>query len=328
MDREQQGQLNSGLTSRGESLATFLSFQLGDFFGSPDTTVSVGQTHICDAGLTPPSMPTTGVLVKHHGTLTGSRSDAFVLCWFFGDELHNAMAKSTGPTKAGLERLPELATALADILATDKYAINESAGCKSHDMWNDYLAGALPPPTAWIEFKVEGVGPSPAPMLLVLPVYAAEHMLGLPVTCPSAASSEPAAATESLPTTQATGTVGSAPPKAAQAKPAQTATTSAEPRLRPAGAESPMMTKLLQTKVELIVTLCSQDLPAQKLLSLRPGSIIEFERNCNAPLILSVNNLPIGTGEAIKTGDHFGLKIAQIASPPERAARLGPKWKF
>ena len=78
----------------------------------------------------------------------------------------------------------------------------------------------------------------------------------------------------------------------------------------------------------MIVTLASKELAASRLLDLAPGTIIEFERGCAEPLVLSANNLPIGCGEAVKIGDHFGLKVTAIIPPEDRVARLGGKWRF
>src|SRR5690606_1231750 len=86
--------------------------------------------------------------------------------------------------------------------------------------------------------------------------------------------------------------------------------------------------RLLRTQVPVIVTLAMKEVPASSLFDIGPGTIIEFERGCDQPLILSVNNLPIGMGEAVKIGDHFGLKVTGILPPEERAARVGGQWKF
>jgi flagellar motor switch protein FliN/FliY len=78
-------------------------------------------------------------------------------------------------------------------------------------------------------------------------------------------------------------------------------------------------------EVPIIVTLASKSEKAAKLLQLGPGSIIEFDQNCADPLLLSVNNLPVGTGEAVKVGEHFGLKVLQILPAEDRLDQLNTR---
>jgi flagellar motor switch/type III secretory pathway protein FliN len=86
--------------------------------------------------------------------------------------------------------------------------------------------------------------------------------------------------------------------------------------------------RALRVKVPVIVTLAMQNIETNKLLSIGPGAIIEFERAYNEPLQLSVNNVPIAMGEAVKVGDHFGLKITAILTPEERKKYFGGKWMY
>lgn len=91
---------------------------------------------------------------------------------------------------------------------------------------------------------------------------------------------------------------------------------------------SPSIRRVLRTRVPLVVTLAQKNETAAKVLQLGPGSIIEFDQNCEEPLQLSINNLPIGYGEAVKIDDHFGLRILNVLSVKERAERLGGKWAY
>jgi flagellar motor switch protein FliN/FliY len=74
--------------------------------------------------------------------------------------------------------------------------------------------------------------------------------------------------------------------------------------------------------------LAQQQFPTSKLLDMGPGRVIEFDRQYDQPLVVSVNNLPIAVGEAVKIGDHFGLKISRIVSVEQRIEELGGKWRF
>lgn len=77
----------------------------------------------------------------------------------------------------------------------------------------------------------------------------------------------------------------------------------------------------LQVPVLVMVGECRMHL--DDVLSLGPGAILELERPADSDLVLMVNNKSIGTGQAVKVGENFGLKIAQIESAHDRIVALG-----
>jgi len=79
---------------------------------------------------------------------------------------------------------------------------------------------------------------------------------------------------------------------------------------------------ILQLKVPLIVTVGSQRLSLDKVLSLCPGSIIELLKSADEPLEIMINNKQIGTGEAIKVGENFGVRLNEISPPEERIGAM------
>jgi flagellar motor switch protein FliN/FliY len=66
---------------------------------------------------------------------------------------------------------------------------------------------------------------------------------------------------------------------------------------------------LLKIRVPIRVTLASQRKTIQEIVELGPGSIVKFEKTCDEPLELSVGDLPFATGEVVKVGDKFGLRL-------------------
>jgi flagellar motor switch protein FliN len=75
----------------------------------------------------------------------------------------------------------------------------------------------------------------------------------------------------------------------------------------------PALTKgLLRIEVPVAVTLASQRKSVQDIVELGPGSIIKFEKTCDEPLELCVGGQLIATGEVVKVGDKFGLRVRQI----------------
>lgn len=72
---------------------------------------------------------------------------------------------------------------------------------------------------------------------------------------------------------------------------------------------------VLKIETDVSVTLARQKVPLQKVLGLVPGSMLVFEKHYAEPLILEANGLPIATGETVKIGDKFGIRILEIVAP-------------
>jgi flagellar motor switch/type III secretory pathway protein FliN len=79
---------------------------------------------------------------------------------------------------------------------------------------------------------------------------------------------------------------------------------------------------LLRIKVPVIVTLARKRQPLGQILDLGPGSIIQFEKSCEEMLDLDVGGHPVATGEAVKVGDKFGLRLSSIVLPSERFRKV------
>jgi flagellar motor switch protein FliN/FliY len=69
---------------------------------------------------------------------------------------------------------------------------------------------------------------------------------------------------------------------------------------------------LLKIRVPVRVTLASQRKSIQEIIELGPGSIVKFDKTCDEALELTVGDRPIATGEVVKVGDKFGLRIGSI----------------
>lgn len=66
---------------------------------------------------------------------------------------------------------------------------------------------------------------------------------------------------------------------------------------------------VLNIRAPVSVVLAKKKIPLGVLLDLVPGSMIQFEQNCEAPLVLEVGGVPLAVGEAVKVDDKFGLRI-------------------
>lgn len=101
----------------------------------------------------------------------------------------------------------------------------------------------------------------------------------------------------------------------------------------PAGVELPEDMKLfaseqaieriLPVQVPVMVRLAERQMRVDRLIDLTVGAIIEFDRPADAELDLVVANIPIGTGNAVKCGEKFGLRVIKIQPWAARALAMG-----
>ncbi len=80
---------------------------------------------------------------------------------------------------------------------------------------------------------------------------------------------------------------------------------------------------ILKLSVPLLVMVGERKMSVEDVLSLGPGAILELERPADSDLILMVNNKPIGSGQAVKVGENFGVKITRIDSAADRITAMG-----
>ncbi len=111
--------------------------------------------------------------------------------------------------------------------------------------------------------------------------------------------------------------------ESAAAATATVATPPPPPRPRPIINASPEIARILRIKVPVIVQLASRrmDIAAVRKFSL--GMIIEFHKGIDDPLNLLINNHPVGKGDAVKVGEHFGLRVSEIRDAVTRIKSLG-----
>jgi flagellar motor switch protein FliN/FliY len=80
--------------------------------------------------------------------------------------------------------------------------------------------------------------------------------------------------------------------------------------------------RILKIEVPVIVRLAEKRMPMREVLNMSIGSIIEFEKPAEDVLDLMINNRKIGSGEAVKIGEKFGLKITEVGSISETIEKL------
>ncbi len=139
-------------------------------------------------------------------------------------------------------------------------------------------------------------------------------------TCPTgaaqAANSQSDAATPSTPNAET-------PLESDQLPPPSGSNTAGQRTIR---REFPPFTRsLLRVRVPVVVTLAQKKQTLGRILEMGPGQIIQFEKSCDEILDMEAGNCLIASGEAVKIGDKFGLRITSIVPPEERFIPVRPK---
>ncbi|MEM1305239.1 MAG: FliM/FliN family flagellar motor switch protein [Planctomycetota bacterium] len=81
---------------------------------------------------------------------------------------------------------------------------------------------------------------------------------------------------------------------------------------------------LLSIEVPVMVTLAEKREDVATIVDLGPGSIITFDKACDGPLGVEVCGRPVATGEAVKVGEKFGVRIAEMILPGEQFLAVRP----
>lgn len=85
--------------------------------------------------------------------------------------------------------------------------------------------------------------------------------------------------------------------------------------------------RIKQIEVAIIVRLGSRQMKLRDVLSIIPGSILELPKSADEELDLLVANKAIGSGDAVKVGENFGIRIQHIGDLRERIEAMGPSSK-
>ncbi len=78
------------------------------------------------------------------------------------------------------------------------------------------------------------------------------------------------------------------------------------------------LTRILDVTVEASAELGRRRMAVAEVLSLAPGSVLDFSKGADEPLDVRVNGRLIARAEAVVIGDRYGIRIVEIVSPAER----------
>ena len=83
------------------------------------------------------------------------------------------------------------------------------------------------------------------------------------------------------------------------------------------------LARLFDVNLEFTVQLGHRRMRIADVLSLKPGSVVEFQKAADEPLDILVNDHLIARGEAVVIGERYGIRITEVVSPNERLANSG-----
>ncbi len=282
----------SGAGEAGEALSRALDGEI---------SVSVGSAATVDPDALPDDLSGPGLVVVLN---VGTAAAVFVL------------PESTGmipqwcaaPDATGESKLTTLAQELGMILLPEQFMPDDFKASQAKNLAGALRRGGVAQGAGLVPLELSSEGKQGTGSLI------------WPIPNPSAvvgtAAPKPAAA----------------PPKAAS-KPASKPPAPAKPQ--PPAAPKPRVARfadlpkysrsLLRIKVPVVVTLAEKTQSLGRIVELGPGSIIQFEKSCEDMLDLDVADCHVATGEAIKVGDKFGLRITSIVLPEERFNPVTPE---
>jgi flagellar motor switch protein FliN/FliY len=66
------------------------------------------------------------------------------------------------------------------------------------------------------------------------------------------------------------------------------------------------------------VTLAEREISLEAILRITAGTILEFDISADTELSLNIGSESIGTGQAVKVGENFGLRVTRMCSVQDR----------
>ncbi len=220
------------------------------------------------------------------------------------------------PDATGTSKLTTLAQELGMLLVPEEFMPEDfAAGCVAN-LSNGLRAGEVAADAAVLPLELQGAA-STKTMYLVWPVAKPASVLSgggapaKPVEQRAAVSPPPAAAAPV------------SPPPAARAAASAKPAAAKQPKRPLSVNELPLYIRsLLRIQVPVVVTLAQKRQLLSRIMELGPGSIIQFDKSCEEMLDLDIGGRRVATGEAVKVGDKFGLRISAITLPEERFGTL------
>ena len=72
---------------------------------------------------------------------------------------------------------------------------------------------------------------------------------------------------------------------------------------------------VLSIQTPVCATLARKSVSLKDIVNLVPGAMLTFDVHCDEPLTLEVGGSLIATGETVKIGDKFGVRVREVFAP-------------
>jgi flagellar motor switch/type III secretory pathway protein FliN len=260
-----------------------------------EVQLTVGEPGSIETGALPEPFTGPGLAI----VLTVGQTGALVLLPESSGLLPDWYAN---PDATGTSKLATLAQELGMVLLPEDYMPDAFRALKVNRLTKALSQAGVSDGAAVLPLEIcrEGDGEAKATAWLIWPAGDPGGITG--VAPPAAEAPAPA------PSEQKT-----APPPRPAAAPAA-------PPKQPATIEAlPNYSRsLLRIELPVVVTLARKREPLERIVRLGPGSIIQFDKSCEETLEMEIGGLSVATGEAVKVGDKFGLRINAMILPDER----------
>jgi flagellar motor switch protein FliN/FliY len=79
---------------------------------------------------------------------------------------------------------------------------------------------------------------------------------------------------------------------------------------------------ILALEVPVIVQIAERVMTVDEVTSIAPGAIIELPKSANDDLEIRVNNKTIGTGNAVKVGENYGIRVTFLGDLDDRITAM------
>lgn len=213
------------------------------------------------------------------------------------------------PDATGQAKLTTLAQELGMVLLPEQVMPDDFKAARVASLVDAVARGGVENGAALVPLEISTADGRQGTATLVWPAPHPEAVLQEPA--PATSDEEPKTADES-PAVSQPPAADSQPPVPGAASPP------APPRKLTIDVLPDYTRSLLRVSVPVVVTLADKRQRLSDILELGPGSIIHFEKSCEEMLDLAAGGHQIASGEAVKVGDKFGLRITSVKIPDER----------
>lgn len=90
-----------------------------------------------------------------------------------------------------------------------------------------------------------------------------------------------------------------------------------EEQVEPLAESAPDLSLVRDVQVTATVEVGRRQLKLSEAMSIAPGTIIQLEREIDAPLDLLINGQVVARGEVVVVDSDFGLRIVEVLDDPD-----------